>query len=111
MSVDQKKGLSAPGMSQAKKAELCTSLGIQQSMSRRGCPWKNGFQESFYEKYKTDLGDPNRFDDLGILVAEIYYTISTYNYTRIHSALDMSPKQFASLHTLEYIETNLQNVS
>ena len=90
---------------------LCISLGIQQSMSRRGCPWENGFQESFYGKFKTDLGDPNRFLDLGMLVAEIYYTISTYNHTRIHSALGMSPKQFAQLHTLTYTETNLQNVS
>jgi putative transposase len=75
---------------------LCKDLGITQSMSRRGCPWENGFQESFYDKFKIDLGDPNRFPDLGILVAEIYRTITTYNHTRIHSALKMSPKQFAS---------------
>lgn len=75
---------------------LCTDLGIKQSMSRRGCPWENGFQESFYGKFKIDLGDPNRFDDLGQLVAEIYRTITKYNHTRIHSALGMSPKQFAS---------------
>lgn len=80
---------------------LCTDLGIKQSMSRRGCPWENGFQESFYDKFKVDLGDPNRFDDLGQLVAEIYRTMTKYNHTRIHSALGMSPKQFASQFILE----------
>lgn len=80
---------------------LCTDLGIKQSMSRRGCPWENGFQESFYDKFKIDLGDPGRFDDIGHLVADVYHTITRYNHTRIHSALGMSPKQFASQFILK----------
>jgi putative transposase len=65
------------------------------SRSHPGCPWENGYQESFYDKFKVDLGDPNRFKTLGELVAEIYRTIWTYNHMRIHSALKMPPVVFA----------------
>jgi putative transposase len=65
------------------------------SRSNPGCPWENGYQESFYDKFKVDLGDPDRFNTLGELVAEIYRTIWAYNHTRIHSALKMPPAIFA----------------
>jgi putative transposase len=74
---------------------FCRSSGIQISMSSKGSPWQNGYQESFYDKFKIDLGDPNRFDSLGELVYEIYHTIYIYNTTRIHTALKMSPREFA----------------
>ena len=69
--------------------------GITISRSRPGSPWENGHQESFYDKFKMDLGDPNRFKTLGELVAEIYRTLWDYNHTRIHSALRMPPSVFA----------------
>lgn len=78
--------------------ELLINTGIAISRSKKGCPWENGYQESFYDKFKVDLGDPNRFNTLGELVAEIYQTIHRYNTVRIHSALRMSPRQFAKLH-------------
>jgi len=74
---------------------FCISAGIRISMSKKGSPWQNGYQESFYDKFKIDLGDPNRFDTLGELVYEIYHTIYIYNTTRIHTALKMSPREFA----------------
>jgi len=75
--------------------DFCLSAGINISMSAKGSPWQNGYQESFYDKFKIDLGDPNRFDDLGELVYEIYHTIYVYNTTRIHTVLKMSPREFA----------------
>lgn len=74
---------------------FCSSSGISVSMSKKGSPWQNGYQESFYDKFKIDLGDPNRFETLGELVYEIYHTIHIYNTTRIHTALKMSPREFA----------------
>lgn len=68
---------------------------ILQSMSAKGSPWQNGYQESFFSNWKLDLGDPNRFKSLGELTAEIYRSIYYYNYLRIHTALGMSPKEFA----------------
>lgn len=82
--------------------EFCIASGILVSMSEKGCPWENGYQESFYDKFKIDLGDPNRFHNLGELVYEIYRTIYTYNTTRIHTALRMSPRQFAEKIAREY---------
>lgn len=78
--------------------ELLMTLGIAISRSKKGCPWENGYQESFYNQFKIDLGDPNRFKTLGELTAAIYETLYRYNTERIHSALRMSPNQFARLH-------------
>ncbi len=75
--------------------DFCISAGIDISMSEKSSPWQNGYQESFYDKFKIDLGDPNRFETLGELVYEIYHTIYVYNTTRIHTALKMSPREFA----------------
>jgi transposase InsO family protein len=73
---------------------LIQKLKIKQSMSAPGCPWENGYQESFYKGFKSDLGDPNRFETLGELVAAIYQTINYYNQKRIHSALKVPPRLF-----------------
>ena len=81
-------------------SSLVQKLGIRQSMSSPGCPWENGYQESFYKGFKLDLGDPNRFNTLGELVAEIYQTINYYNRKRIHTALGMSPLQFANKNSI-----------
>ena len=77
---------------------LIQKLKIKQSMSAPGCPWENGYQESFYKGFKLDLGDPNRFDTLGELVAAIYQTINYYNQRRIHSALKVPPRLFKEQH-------------
>lgn len=77
---------------------LLVSLGVAISRSKKGCPWENGYQESFYGKFKIDLGDPSRFDTLGELTAAVYETIYCHNHERIHSALRMSPTQFALAH-------------
>jgi transposase InsO family protein len=74
---------------------LLERYGITISRSRPGSPWENGYQESFYDKFKMDLGDPNRFRTFGELVAGIYRTAWEYNHTRIHSALKMPPSVFA----------------
>ena len=74
------------------------NTGISISRSKKGCPWENGYQESFYGKFKVEFGDPNRFGTLGELVAEVYQHIHRYNTLRIHSALKMAPRVFAKQH-------------
>ena len=78
------------------------TLGIKISRSAPGCPWENGYQESFHSQFKVDFGDPARYKTLGELVYAIYQTIYVYNNTRIHSALKMSPNQFAKKVLLAY---------
>jgi transposase InsO family protein len=90
---------------------LVQSLQIQQSMSAPGCPWENGYQESFYKGFKLDLGDPSRFDTLGELVAGIYQTIGYYNQKRIHSALRMPPGVFAEKCRSAVLLKDLEKVS
>jgi len=75
------------------------SFGINISMSHKGCPWENGYQESFYSQFKIDLGDPNRFKTLGELSAVIYMQIHYYNNQRIHLKLKMPPNQFDRRHS------------
>lgn len=75
--------------------EILEDCGVTISRSRPGAPWENGYQESFYDKFKVDLGDPNRFRTFGELIAEIYQTLWQYNHTRIHSVLKMPPAVFA----------------
>lgn len=82
--------------------EALQTVGVMISRSAPGCPWENGYQESFYSQFKVDLGDPSRFKNIGDLVYEIYRMIWRYNNTRIHSALKMSPVQFAEKVRLEY---------
>ncbi len=70
--------------------------GITILRSRPGARWENGYQELFDDKFKIDLGDPNRFGTFGELVAEATdSTLWQYNHTRIHSALKMPPSVFA----------------
>jgi putative transposase len=87
--------------------EILTDFRILISRSAPGCPWENGYQESFYDKFKLDLGDPNRFATLGELVAEVYRTVHAYNTTRIHLALKMPPALFAKLQSGGMIETTV----
>jgi len=87
---------------------LCELFGITQSMSRAGCPWENGYQESFYSQFKVDLGDPGRFSHLGELVYEIYRCIYIYNTSRIHTALKMPPQTYALQHQVaEYLSSRM----
>lgn len=87
--------------------ELAEAAGIELSMSRKASPWENGYQESFYSQFKVDLGDPNRFTNLGELVYEVYRTIYIYNHKRIHTALKMPPKEYCR----RYYERSKQTVN
>ena len=46
--------------------KLMESLVVKISMSKKGSPWENGYQESFYDNFKTDLGlEFERFETVG----------------------------------------------
>lgn len=67
---------------------------IMLSLSDKGSPWQNGFQESFYGKFKVDLGDINQFETIGEVIEAIHRTMYYYNNKRIHTSLKMSPVHF-----------------
>lgn len=74
--------------------EYVLGKGIIISMSAKSSPWENPFQESFYGKFKVDLGFVNRFNTVVELIEEIYLTIYYYNNQRMHTSLKMSPIKF-----------------
>lgn len=85
---------------------VLTDVGVQISRIMPGCPWENGYQESFYAQFKIDLGDPNRFSSLGELIYEIAKTIWYYNQERIHTAIKMPPAVFAKQHERKLVESH-----
>lgn len=76
---------------------LLTGHGTVPSQSRKGCPWQNGYQESFYANFKLELGDMKRCLHVGELIEAIHQQIDYYNNRRIHLALKMSPMKFRCL--------------
>ncbi len=70
------------------------------SMSDKGSPWQNGYQESFYSHFKLELGDLNRFETLGELIEYIYTQMYYYNNKRIHSTLKMTPGEKRKRHAV-----------
>lgn len=88
------------------------NAGIMQSMSKKGSPWQNGYQESFFGNFKVDIGDVNRFATLGEFTAELYRSIYYYNNERIHTALEMPPKKFARQYEIKYnYDTNQKELA
>lgn len=75
-------------------AEILRAKNIQSSMSSKGSPWQNGRQESFYQKFKFEMDEPNSYATQGELIEAIALQIHYYNHRRIHSALKMPPTIF-----------------
>lgn len=73
---------------------LVKTTGAKLSMSEKGSPWQNGYQESFFGHFKDESGDLNRFETLGELIEYIYQQLYYYNHKRIHSVLKMSPVKY-----------------
>ena len=80
-------------------AEACTApleeLGTQISVTDKASPWQNGYQESFFGRFKEEMGDINRFETPGELIEAIYHYIHYYNTERIHTILKMPPSVYA----------------
>lgn len=77
---------------------LLQHYGTTPSQSRKSSPWQNGFQESFYNNFKLELGDIRRFAHVGELVEAVHRQIHYYNTKRIHSALKMPPVTYRESH-------------
>ena len=69
-------------------------MGINISMNPKASPWCNGSQESFFGRFKTEFGDPDRFDSLAELLEALYEHIAYFTFQRIKNKLRMSPAQF-----------------
>lgn len=81
-------------MAQAVIAYL-ESHEVKISVSAKASPWENGYQESFFGRFKDEMGYPDRFETVGEFVEAIYQQVSYYNNHRIHTALRMPPNVYA----------------
>lgn len=74
--------------------EWLTRHHILPSHSPKAKPWKNGHQESFYNRFKLEFGKPSRHKTIELLIEAIGRYIHYYNTRRIHSALKMPPRAY-----------------
>ena len=81
---------------------------IKISMSKKASPYENAFKESFYSHFKLELGDVNRFNNLGELTEAISQAIYYYNNKRIHTKLKMSPMKFKEQYFLKVTNQSLR---
>lgn len=79
-------------------ARILKANDIKLSMSNKSSPWQNGFQESFYGKFKLELGHPKCYETLGELIEAISHQIYYYNHKRIHTAIKCPPVIFYQRH-------------
>lgn len=81
-------------------AQRCTDLlakrSVQISVSDVASPWQNGYVESFFGRFKHELGDLNRFETAGEMIEAVYRQIHYYNHSRIHTVLKMPPAVYAA---------------
>lgn len=84
-------------------AKICTDYlekqGTKISVSDKASPWQNGYQESFFSRFKGESGDLNRFETVGEFIEGIYSQIHYYNYDRIQTKLKMPPAVYAEIVT------------
>ena len=74
---------------------------IKISMSVKGHPWENGYQEAFYSQFKVDFGHPDQYSTWGELIEAIHLQINYYNKNRIHTSLKTSPIKFREQYYLK----------
>lgn len=87
----------------------CNKFHITLSASAPGSPWQNGFMERFMHTLKQELGSLSQYrqpEDLFLAVAK---QIAYYNNQRIHTALKMSPAQYAKKLKLQ--DTKLREMA
>jgi transposase InsO family protein len=77
---------------------LLSNLNIRASQSKKSSPWENGYQESFYNNFKLELGNPKQLQNLGALSEAVYRQIRYYNNKRIHTSLKMPPVIFHNVY-------------
>jgi putative transposase len=76
--------------------EVLNANSIIQSNSEKASPWQNGFQESFYGKFKDEMGlfrinnCSNYMEAYNLMAKRISY----YNTQRIHTSIKNIPEKF-----------------
>jgi len=76
--------------------DICEAYEMTLSCSSKSSPWQNGFMESFFGKFKPELGSPSGYATPETLFERVAGNMHYYNNQRIHSSLNMSPAAYAA---------------
>lgn len=76
--------------------DICEAYEITLSCSTKSSPWQNGFMESFFGKFKPELGNPAQYATPETLFERVAKNMHYYNNERIHGSLNMSPAAYAA---------------
>jgi putative transposase len=76
--------------------KLLKEHSLRQSMSGKGNCYDNAQAESFFARFKIEVLEKGKFEDLAQAISETFsYIEGYYNRTRLHSGLNyQSPEQF-----------------
>jgi putative transposase len=74
--------------------EFLRSQQILVSMSSKWSPWQNGAQESYYGKFKTELGNTKHYETMEDLILAVHRQIAYYNKRRMHTTIRDTPIWF-----------------
>lgn len=76
-------------------ADILQEIGVEQSMSGKGCCYDNAHMESFFHSYKTEMVYHEVFSRFDEFKRKTENYIRFYNSSRLHSSLNyMSPNDF-----------------
>lgn len=89
---------------------ILDKYNVIKSLSTKAKPWQNGFQESFYNNFKLELGKASQFENIGKLIEAIYQQLEYYNKKRIHTSLKMAPMEFKILNQKIYVTNQFMPV-
>ncbi len=69
-------------------------------MSAKASPWQNGQQESYFGKFKLEVGSLSAFATFEEAIEAVHHRVFYHNRKRIHSALKMPPRMFRERYFL-----------
>lgn len=92
--------------------DYLSKMSISPSMSAKASPWENSHQESYYWKFKLEIGNLNQIDSFEKVIESIHHRIFYYNNNRIHTALRMPPKMYHERYKLiQKQKTEIKEIS
>lgn len=93
--------------------QLLKENGVRQSMSAKGNCYDNAQAESFFARYKSELMENGKFENLEQAISETFgYIEGYYNRKRLHSGLDyQSPHQFEKNYYKNLVKGELTEIS
>ncbi|NJK71188.1 MAG: transposase [Thermales bacterium] len=81
--------------------EYLQTQNIICSMSTKASPWENRYQESFYGKFKQELGNLNQYNNQIKAIEAVILQLHYYNNHRIHTTIKDIPAIFRQKELLK----------